>query len=253
MKKTLLLPLFISLFSVSLIYAQNGKQITHQQLYWLRYYNKLVFSKNYWLDTEIEDRRFTNESRQDQLLLPRVHIRRKLGEGWQAGIGFTYFLQTLPQDAEKSITLVRPELRPQQELQYSQKVNSWLGLSHRYWLEERFIRKTKGNELIDGYNFNFRFRYQLQVEFKIIKKDSPKGELKAKVFDEIFFNFGKKIIYNSFDQNRVGFSFEYGFFNNLSMEAGVFNWFQEQSSGSQYVSRNILRVTIRHTINITKK
>lgn len=251
MKKLLLLPLLMIMLPV-IMYAQTGKHISHQQLYWLRYNNKLKFSRNYWLETEIEDRRFTS-GRQDQWVLPRVHLRRKLGEGWQAGIGFTYFLQTLPQDAEKSIAFVRPELRPQQEFQYAQKSGSRFGLNHRYWLEERLIRKTKGNELARGYNFNFRVRYQLQAEIRIIKKDSPRGELKAKVFDEILLNFGKKIVANTFDQNRLGFSLEYGVLDKLGIEVGVFNWFQEQSSGTQYVSRNILRVTIRHTIDLTKK
>jgi hypothetical protein len=118
-------------------------------------------------------------------------------------------------------------------------------------LEERFFRQVdEHGNLLEGYDFNFRFRYQLQAEVGLINKETKKGALSLKVFDEIHLNFGKQIVRNTFDQNRIGGSLAYGLTKNIELEGGYFNWFQQRSSGDEYYNRNIIRFTLHHYLSL---
>lgn len=232
------------------LYAQNGKQITNQHLIWYRFYNHLAFAKHWEWGLEIDERRFMHPDAQHQLVI-RNQLIHTFANGWSAGAGFTYFLQTLPQDPNMADTYLRPELRPHQEVKFKHKLNEIITVTHRYRLEERFFKRMdeQGNHL-DGHDFNFRFRYQLQAEMSLIRKDIRKGALGMKVFDEIHLNFGKQIVHNTFDQNRIGGSFIYGLTKNIDLEGGYMNWFQQRSSGSAYFNRDIFRFTLHHYVSI---
>lgn len=254
MKFRLILLLFLAdFFSCGTVAAQDEKTIINQNQIWLRYFGKIKFNDNWILNVEIEDRRYAFPDRQYQWLLPRANITRNMGKGWDAGIGFVNFRQSLPHDASSVVGLVRPEIRPHQEINYSHGIgNRNSKLSYRYRLEERFIRKSSGNELADGYNFNFRFRYRIQFSCPLIKNEDKSDVLTLKIFDEIFLNFGKQIVYNTFDHNRLGFGLNYRINKDLQFQSDFFNWFQQQSSGDKYYNRYIGRFTLYHSINLYK-
>ena len=97
-----------------------------------------------------------------------------LGQNWTAGTGFAY-VSSKTFDPASTSTLAVPELRPFQELSYKQKFDK-ITFSHRYRIEERFVRKTASDKLVDGYNFNFRFRYQFGFDYNLYKsKDNNKS------------------------------------------------------------------------------
>ena len=162
-------------------------------------------------------------------------------------MGLAYILQAQPQDPARPVNVMVPEWRPHLALTYKQKTGS-LGISHRYWLEERFVRNSTATGLRSGYQFTLRCRYRLQVEVPVLDGNNGLGSLKARGFDEVFLNLGHNIIRNTFDQNRIGASLVIGISSKLAVEAGYFNWFQERSSGDQYYSRDIVRFTLHHSV-----
>lgn len=240
---------FISLIAANQVQAQ--KQITHQSGYWARYYGKAKLDKKWELDLELEDRRFFKDNRQLNYVLPRLTALYELGEGWTAGVGFTYYLSANPADQNAPVGVTVPELRPHQELDYKQKIGKF-GISHRFKFEERFVHKSNATELLDGYTFSGRFRYQLQLSYPLISSGSEAGSLVAKAADEILLNTGHSIVANTFDQNRIYFGLNYGLSKQFQVELGYLNWFQERSSGTQYYDRNIARLTIYHSLNFSK-
>lgn len=231
---------------------QAQKQVTHQSQYWLRYYGKYNLSPDWDITLEIDDRRFFKDNRQANWVLPRVTVERKLGAGWSAGIGFTYYTSTNPADPSKPTAMTVPELRPHQELSYKQKIKN-LTIVYHFKLEERWTRNSSSTELTDGYSFKARFRYQLQLQYPLVKQKNPAGTLALKASDEIMLNIGHSIVQNTFDQNRAYIALNYGISNNFQVELGYMNYFQERSSGTQYYQRNIARLTVYHTINFHKK
>jgi hypothetical protein len=72
--------------------------------------------------------------------------------------------------------------------------------------------------------------------------------LSLKAGDEIFLNVGKKIVTNVFDQNRWFVGLNMAFSPSFSLEAGYLNWFQEQSSGTDYYNRDVLRLALYQVI-----
>ena len=235
-----------------IIPLQAQKQVTHQSQYWVRYYGKYNLSSDYAINLELEDRRFFEDNRQANWVLPRIVLVRKLGAGWSAGVGFTYYNSSNPADPSKSAAVTVPELRPHEELSYSQKIRD-LTISHRFKLEQRWTRKSNATELLEGYTFSQRFRYQLQLQYPLIKKETDAGALNAKISDEIFLNLGHSIVQNTFDQNRFYVALNYGISRSFQAELGYMDYFQERSSGTQYYQRNIARLTIYHNIDFYKK
>ncbi len=220
------------------------KRITHQQLLWFAYFNRVDLGPKWYMVSELQERRFAFPDRQHQLVL-RAHAHRVFAEGWDASVGFTYFLQS-PQDPRSTSTLVVPELRPHVQVDGRNKLHPRWELVHRYRVERRFFRNVQGEDLVPGYWGWFRFRYRLTVQYKVWSKDDR--SLKLNVSDEIHFNFGSRVVMNSFDQNRIYAGVVYGFNKGLSAGIGYLNWFQQRTSGVDYYDRDIVRLIVEHRL-----
>jgi hypothetical protein len=243
-KKTHLLPL---LFLLHFGLKAQTKQVTNQSLYWVRYYNQLSINKKWTWHNEFEDRRFFENNQQHHFIMhSRLHY--KILQNADVAFGLTYSLQS-PQDPNSISDLVVPEIRPVQEINYSNPTTKRLIIQHRLRIDERFIHRNDGKELLDGYDFNFRFRYRIQVSYKLSKEKS-KTPTTLKVADELMVNAGDKIIYNQFDQNRVYAGIEQGLNKKFAIELGYLHWYQQRASGYQFFDRDIIRLTINHKIKL---
>lgn len=238
MKSTVL---FSSLFLI-FVNVSGQKSITHQSLYWLRYYQQLKMSSKYTLHAEIEDRRFIKNNIQHHLI-NHYRIMYQFANQVDGGGGITFSWQS-PQIPDQVLRLVVPEIRGAQEVNWAQNLSPKISLAHRFRLDERFIHRNNGMVLVPGYDFNLRFRYRFQLSYK------PANSLKLKLGDEIMINQGKIIVYNTFDQNRIYLSFEKEFSSSVSLEWTYMHWYQQRPSGNQYFSRDILRFTFQHKIAI---
>lgn len=237
------------LLAVSCALSQGtAKQVTHQQLIWYGYHNTLELHPRWVVNTEVEERRFMNPDAQHQFLV-RSQLRRTLGNSWDASVGFTYFLQS-PQDPASAENLVVPELRPHLQLDYKQTLNKLI-IAHRYRAERRYFRNTANGDLAEGYQANYRFRYRLTLEYPLflIRQQA----LRVRVNDEIMINAGKRVANNRFDQNRIYLGLSYPVHKSINLEAGYLKWFQQRASGSQFYSRDIIRLIVSHKINLRRK
>jgi hypothetical protein len=226
------------------------KKVENQQLIWYGYYNNLKFNENWNLNSEIQERQFYNPTAQHQLVF-RSNLERKLIADWNASVGMTLFLQN-PNTPNSESNLTVPELRPDVGFSNKQKLG-FLTINHRYKAEARFFHDVENDRLIGGYRFsNFRLRYQLGLDFPIWKKEGNE-KLLLKIKDEIMFNVGNKIVKNTFDQNRIYAAFNYKLNASYAFELGYMNWFQQQKSGVDFYNRDILRLSIIHSIDLKKK
>ena len=241
-KKNLLLFLLMQFFVVK---AQ--KSMSHQELYWLRYYNQISFNKKWVWHNEVENRRFFKNNSQHQLVT-HTHLHYKAFPNLDMALGLTYFLQS-PQDPNSTSSFIVPEIRPFQEIAYTNSFTKRFALQQRIRVEERYIHKNDGKILQDGYNFNFRFRYRLQASFKL-RKDDRNPQTIVKIGDELMINGGESVVYNQFDQNRFYAALEQEINKNVSIELSYINWYQQRSAGNQFFDRDIVRLTLYHKINL---
>lgn len=228
--------------------AVAQKKVTHQSNYWIRYFGKYAFSPRWGATLELEDRRFFRHSRQTNWMLPRVTVNRSLGAGWGVGAGFTYYTSANPADPDAKIRVRVPELRPHQDVTYTQKIKR-LTIGHRYRIEERFRHHADDQQLTAGYQFSLRVRYRLGLQYPLIQKDDGAGTLKVKASDELMINLGHSVVYNFFDQNRFYVGLNYGLSPSFQAELGYVNAFQQRGSGSEFYDRDVLRLTLYHLLN----
>lgn len=170
--------LLFRLFSATI---QAQKNVETQQ----RYSLKLKLNDHYQLRQEIEERAYWFPWRQHQFV-SRTAAERKLGKGWNAAVGFTYFLQALPHDPQIKDLTNQLELRPQLEIAYQQNISEKVILDHRYWSEFRFFEQPNGSFEYS----NNRTRYKIEIRY------SPIDQITFRAFNEIHLNIGSKIVQN---------------------------------------------------------
>jgi hypothetical protein len=224
------------------------KNIDNQSILWNRYYNQLLLSEKWSLHSEFDNRVFLKPV-QENLYVIRIQGRYKINDHLETGAGFAYF-SVDTQVPEINHDYKTPEYRGQQDLTWKLNANK-VTLIQRFQVEERFIHNADNVKLLPGTTFFWRFRYRLQGDYAFWKKE--KQLLKAVLSDEIMINFGKKIIKNTFDQNRIYAAVHYGLNSQLAFELGYLNSFQRRSNGIDYFNRDIIRFSIFHKIKISKK
>lgn len=227
------------------------KNIKHQAQLWYAYFNDIKFSNNYRLLTDVQERQFIKPVGAQGSIHFRSILYHNLGNNWEAGAGFGIFLNS-PQNIPSTSDLVVPELRPTVDVLNRQKAGK-LQISNRLRLEARFHHEVQNNELDGGYEFNnFRCRYQVTTSYPVIKNTKNKPIVNLKVQDEVMINFGKKIVENTFDQNRFYTGLGFDVIHHFSLELGYLNWYQQTSNGTTYYNRNIFRLGINHQLDLSK-
>lgn len=224
----LALPLYIT--------AQTPSYLV-QELYWLRYANTLSLNENWQLYGEAETRNFVQNSRLHQFM-SRLIVQRRFDNGkWDVASGICYFLNAANEPAQTNHLIV-PEWRPFVEVNQRTGIGTKLKIMHRYRAEERFIRNTNNNELIDGYRQNGRFRYMLQLNYPIDKAE----KISVRVFNEWMLNYGRSIQKNNiFDQNRFFGGFLLKILPNLHAEIGLLRIHQYPAAKNLYYNRYQVR------------
>jgi hypothetical protein len=236
----------VTFMSLSSLAQTQDKKITEQGLVWLEYNNTLKFNSRWQLVSELHARRFIRPSEQHEFAL-RTQLYRSLGENWDVAAGFTYFMQS-PENPLTTDVLVIPELRPHVEFDFKQALGK-LSIVHRYRAEKRFFRNTANGELADGYNTNYRFRYRLDMRYHLA--DVGGQPLKFRVYNEIFINAGRNIVYNRFDQNRLYGGLNQAISKNFDIEAGYIYRFQQQNTGNEFYNRHVINIAVNHRIDLS--
>jgi Protein of unknown function (DUF2490) len=222
----------------------QSKQVSHQALYWARYYNQVKFGQHFTWHNELENRMWMHETKQHHFIMhSRLHYQ--LNPKLDVALGLTYSAQS-PQEPQSRSTLVVPELRPVQEINYQTQLFDRCQLQQRLRLDERFIHRNNGQVLTDGYDFNLRFRHRLQLNYQLVADKNSGTNLKLS--NEMMLNTGGNVGQNQFDQNRAYLGIEQNINQNIGIELGYLYWYQQRASGYQYFDRDIVRLTFYHRL-----
>ncbi len=248
MKKNTLLYLLLCTY-IQVFYSQNNS--TNQELFWYGYFVSIPINNLWYMQHEVQERHFINPLAQHQLLF-RGHLHKQISKtGWEFSLGGCYFLQkpNIPNDI---YNLTVPEIRPHFEFAHKEKIKLFQ-IEQRYRLEARFYHNTDQlrSTLEDGYFFsNYRFRYRIQLIFPIHTFNEIQ-EIKLKVSNELHINISKNMALNIFDQNRIYVGISNKITQNITVDIGYLNWFQQTRTGT-FFKRDILRFTVFHTIPLKK-
>jgi hypothetical protein len=232
--------------------GQAYAQVTTQNLIWHRFDVTAKLPRKFRISLELNERYYAVPAAQHQLVL-RSNVFYDLKHHWTAFSGYTYFLQS-PNDPESTTNLVVPEHRLQHGFMHHQDYGK-VALVQRLQIEERFFRNATKTELIEGHRFVFRFRYRMFVDIKLLNRneDKPKGDWVLRVGDEIHLQAGQSIKGQPFDQNRAMAFLQYFITNNLSVDIGYINWYQQRSGSQGFYNRHIFTTGLQAKLDFSKK
>ena len=221
-----------------LLKAQTIKNTESVNQLWLGYFNQTRFSNKWgmWADLHLRTKeKFVNNFSTGII---RLGLTYYVNDATKLTAGYA-FINHFPADAHKKIS--QPEHRPWQQVQWHTKYGK-KRMMQWFRLEERFRRKIRNDStLADGSNFSFRIRYNIWYEVPLSKKGIVPNSLSFVVNDEVHFNFGKEIVYNYFDQNRLFAGLKYQVGEHSNVQVGYMNLFQQLAAGNKYRNVNAVR------------
>lgn len=241
---------FLVFMTLESAIAQTVKQKQLYEQVWIGYFNQTRFNNKWGLSLDAQLRSKDNFFDSLSIAEIRPGIVYYLSDIVNFTVGYAYF-NHFPIDNHSQIS--QPEHRLWQQVQWNAN-SKRIKLSQRIRLEERWRRKIKDmDELANGYYFNFRARYNFLFQVALSKKAFEPGSFSYVLNDELMVNFGKEIVYNSFDQNRFFTGFNYFFNRQTYLQFGYLNVFQQQTSGNKYRVINAARILVFHNLDFRRK
>jgi hypothetical protein len=241
--------MFLIAISIKLPGFTQKKVIEFEQV-WLGYVNQTRITEKWgvWFDANIRTRdNFTNGFNVSFL---RPGVMFFLSENTSFTFGYAFANYFAGNDGRN---VAMPEHRPWQQIMWAHRYPK-LRLQHRLRLEERFRRKVESpDKLGEGYHFNYRLRYNFSLSTPLSKKAFAPKTMSLVFNDEAMLNFGREILTNTFDQNRLFGGFNYHFSQSSILQAGYMYTFQQQGTGASYRNIHTVRINFLHHPDLRKK
>lgn len=221
------------------------KQIHEREQLWLAYFNQTRFSQRWGLWTDIHLRMTDHFVDRPFQFLFRPALTYFIKDNLRINLGYA-LVQHFP---GKGLNTIRTEHRPWQQVWWNQK---YTGVTTLQWLrlEQRFNEKVIADKKYVGYNYNFRVRYNFSFFIPLKGTELAANTPFVAIANEVFLNFGDKITYNTFDQNRLFVGFGYQFTTHLNTQLGYMNVYQQEASGNDYLSTHTLRLFVFHSLDL---
>lgn len=244
MKKCKLL-VFVSLFQfMGFSQMQSQKVVTHQSQVWVSLNNTILLNDHWVALADLHLRR-TDFLAQESFYLVRGAVGYVTSSKsiFALGYGHYWYPPSNPDfhnDTNENLSY--------QLFQFNSKINS-ISILHRFRNEQRW-QQIMANDTYTGHDrFTNRLRYLISFDIPLFKN---KNWPKLCVSDEILIQFGKDVVYNTFDQNRLFIGIKQSISPKLSFDFGYMNVYQEKKSGYQYDNNHTLRLFFYYKNNLNE-
>lgn len=125
-----------------------------------------------------------------------------------------------------------------------------IGMLQRIRNEQRWVEKIANDQFTGEYKFSNRIRYLLAFNIPIFKNPNYPS---LSLSDELMIQFGKEIVYNTFDQNRLFLGIRQPLSKTLNFDFGYMLSYQQKASGYQYDRIHTLRCFFYYAPDLRKK
>lgn len=141
-----------------------------------------------------------------------------------------------------------PEHRTYEIVSFNYGIPKNWGMVNRLWFEQRHLGEEVPNSTGTGYNvgnyrYENRFRYLLRFTHPL-----PWENTYGIVQSEVFFNYGKNVYKNVFDQNRAFIGVGYHFPRQMNLEVGYMEHTVQNRGGQLYQHNHTFQVTLSSTL-----
>lgn len=120
-------------------------------------------------------------------------------------------------------------------------------LYHQFRFEQRW-RRDFAREA--PFELTFRFRYKLAAYVPLNNTRMVEKTLFLVVYEEIFIQAGRTILFDHFEDNRIGGALGWILNRNLQTEMGYMWTFRHRGDPFAYQNRHIIRLNLRHNLDL---
>jgi len=224
--------LFSSCFILTscLLFAQEdteepaSKKINEVPQFWISTNNVYRVGDKWAILNDIHIRR-TDFIKNPNFYFLRVGAQYYIKDNLKAAGGYAHLWLT----TTDSWIQYRNENRIYQQFSVSQKFPK-LNTLFRIRTEQRFFNDVLEGESLDN-NF-FVHRLRLLISLGVPLKEG--GKTQFMFADEIHLNFGKEVVYNTFNQNRLTVGIKHQLSDNWKFDCGYMMVYQQLASGINY-------------------
>jgi Protein of unknown function (DUF2490) len=242
--------LLILLAMSSAVMGQSQKVYQHYEQIWLQYFNQTRFSQKWGLWFDAGYRTKDDLVKGTSTLLARLGAIYYVNKNTRLMGGYAFF-NAYPLEA--NIDVAQPEHRLWQQLQFQTNYPK-LTMTNSIRFEQRWRQKVIApDRLGDEFNFNYRLRFGINLQYPLLHKKNEAGDLSLVLGDEVMLNFGKQVVYNYLDQNRLFGGFKYYFDPGNSLVILYMNSFSQTNVQALYRVFNVVRISYFHNIDLRKE
>jgi hypothetical protein len=224
-----------------------AKAVTDRSQVWVGYFNQTRMSSKLSLWLDLHARRTDFLDRWATTII-RPGLTYHLSDHARVTAGYAYASHWPGLASQQT---VRPEHRLWQQISWGSRSRK-LQLNQWIRLEERFLRKIQQDALLPGHNFNYKARYMIALLVPLKGDQILPGVPFAVLNDEVHINFGKEVVYNYFDQNRLFAGLGYQFTKTTNVQLGYMRVFQQQPGGNTFSDTQALRLFVFQNLDFRK-
>jgi hypothetical protein len=224
--------------------GQGEKEINHQVQAWFSINNTLHLTDKWGLIADAHIRR-NNFISDPSFYFLRFGANYWFRDNFTAAVGYAHMwvAPAFPQWETWS-----NENRIYQQLLWSTPLGK-TGMTQRIRNEQRWQQKIVNDAWTGDWRFTNRVRYLLSFNFPITRS---KGKFSIVTAEEILFHFGKEVIYNTFDQNRLFLGYRQKTGKYMSYDFGYMMVYQQKYSGYQYDLNHTIRLFFYYSPDLRK-
>lgn len=240
--------LWLLLFSISFSVANaqiKSKEINKQSHAWISLNTTAKFADKWGLLIDLHERR-NNFLRDPSFHFIRLGINYWLKENITISTGYAHLWLAPTITGLKTFS---NENRIYQQVQII-STTSKISMLQRLRNEQRWQQKIVNDKATRQNKFTDRVRYLISFNIPVFK--NPKYPTLI-LSDELCVQFGKEVVYNTFDQNRFFTGLRQKITKDLSFDLGYMLVKQQKSSGFQYDVNNTFRWFFYYTPDFRKK
>lgn len=237
---------FFMLSSLYSNYAQTktAKEVNHQAQTWVSINTNYKFNDRWGMMNDVHIRR-TDFVDKENFYFARTGITYKPFPNAVVAAGYAHLWLAPTKPGWHNFV---DENRIYQQFIYTSKIGK-VNVLQRVRNEQRWMDKMENDVAVDT-RFTNRVRYLLSFTIPIFNDKSLPSLVVA---DELLLHFGKEVVYNTLDQNRIFIGIRQNITPKLSYDFGYMNVFQQKFSGYQYDSNHTLRLFFYYNGGKTKE
>jgi Protein of unknown function (DUF2490) len=225
--------------------TEQAKTFKNTSGFWLGIYTKYRLSKRVFYYGEYHIRRRNNLFDNMAQIYLRFGATYLVNSKMSLTGGIATPLYWAPNQDAENIDKVVPQFRFWEQLLLVQHIGR-TKLYHQYRIEQRWEREyEKGSP----FRFDFRSRYKIAWYYPLNNRHFVPKTFFLSPYAEIFFQAGKRVKYNYFEDFRLFLGAGYILNKNFQFQAGYMFTFRHAGSPYDYEKRHIIRISVFHSFD----